>query len=284
MKFKLVYTAFLLCMGFVLLTSSKFGRASADNPEGNTGAPGDVAMNGRTCLNCHNTGSIQVTLDIEVSDENGSLVSAYIPGETYSVKVRLNTFAGSPSAFGFQLVSEFDSNHTTTNSWSNPSSNAKIVGLGGRDYAEHVSPSPTNEFTVDWTAPATGSGSITFYSGGNGVNGNNMSSGDGAAIKSLTLTESTTSTFFAPNPIEDIRIYPNPVADWLQLQLKSGTSTELELRLFDVEGKQVLQQVVSTLDGRLAQPVHLAHLPEGLYFLQLNEGSKVLGGGKVLKK
>ena len=284
MKFKIVYTSFILALGFFVLTASKNGRASASNAEGNTGAPGDVASNGRTCLNCHNTGAIQVTLDIEVTDPNGAIVTAYTPGETYAVKVRLNTFAGDPSAFGFQMVSEFDADNSTTNSWSDPSSNAKIVGLGGRDYVEQTAPSSSNEFTVNWTAPASGSGNITFYACGNGVNLNNMSSGDGAAINSLTLGEAGMSSVFGQSRTANASVFPNPANNWANIKLEGNVSGGFNLQLFDREGKRVIQELITFEEGQSVNALNLERLVPGIYFLQLMKEGSVVASGKILKQ
>ena len=162
---------FVLCCAFVWMSSSE-GRAT-DKDEGSTGAPGESS----TCASgyCHGSGgAISVSLSMEVLDMNSNPVSQYEPGETYRIAVSINHIGGnSPSAFGFQLVALADADNQSTESFSNPASNVQIATANstGRTYAEHNGPSDTNVFMVDWTAPAAGTGSVTFYSAGNGVNG-----------------------------------------------------------------------------------------------------------------
>ena len=274
MNWKMIYTSvFLLLSGFLLMNSSN-GRATVAN-EGNTGAPGDVAVSNRTCQNCHNSASIQVTLSLNVTDLEDNPVSTYIPNNPYLVHVTVNPAVGSPARYGFQLVSEIDSNNESTNSFSNPSSNAKLVNTSnGRQYAEHKTPSNTNIFTVQWTAPEVGSGDVTFYSGGNGVNFNGESSGDGAAVTSLTLAEETGSFVFEPKDELTLSIAPNPAYESIQLTAGSELNGAYLLRVLDLNGRIAIQQTGFTFGGTFLQPLSVSQLPSGVYVVQLLNGKK----------
>ena len=71
MKFRFVYTTFLLALVALISLSNKTGRA-ASGGKGSTGAPGDndlVSGQLRTCQGCHaGSATIQVTLTIELLD------------------------------------------------------------------------------------------------------------------------------------------------------------------------------------------------------------------------
>jgi len=271
MKFKLIYTFFALCLGAFLLSSSSGGRAAAPSPEGNTGAPGDPGFNGRTCVTCHGgNGSIQVTVDLQVKDLNGATVSGYVPGETYQVEVTVNPAVGNPFAYGFQLVCEVDEDNSSTNSWSNPSSNANVVTLQGRDYAEHFQPSVSNQFSVDWTAPEAGTGDVTFYAGGNGVNLNGLTSGDGAAITSLSLTESPASSLEEIAQPTRLLAYPNPATSSIQLEVPGSVSGPEQVQIFDLSGRLQKQLTVQWENGKSAL-ISVADLPPGAYTLTLSK-------------
>ena len=98
----------------VFLLANADGRAE-EGSEGATGAPNDNPID-RTCQNCHNNSStIQVTLDIEVRNENQQAIIGYAPGETYDVFVRINSVGSQePSAHGFQMVCLTDSDLSST--------------------------------------------------------------------------------------------------------------------------------------------------------------------------
>ncbi|MBK7409595.1 MAG: hypothetical protein IPL49_04225 [Saprospirales bacterium] len=272
MNWKMIYTsAFLLLSGFLLINNSN-GRATVAN-EGNTGAPGDVAIDGRTCQNCHNSASIQVTLDIDVTDLDENPVSTYIPNNTYLVHVTVNPVVGTPSRYGFQLVSEIDSNNESTKSFSNPSSNAKLVNTSnGRQYAEHKVPSDTNVFIVQWTAPELGTGDVTFYSGGNGVNFNEESSGDGAAVASFTLAEEAGAWVVEPANQVTLAVAPNPALESIQLMGGSALDGAYLLRVLDLTGRIAMQQTGFSVSGAFPQPVSVGQLPSGVYLIQLLNG------------
>ncbi|MEL7219999.1 MAG: T9SS type A sorting domain-containing protein [Bacteroidota bacterium] len=63
-----------------------------------------------------------------------------------------------------------------------------------------------------------------------------------------------------------IRVYPNPAQDWLQLE---GLQTDAQLKLYNHQGKLVLQKAVSVNDNRL----NLPDLPAGVYLLQIRNGN-----------
>ena len=270
MKFKFVYPLFALALGAFLFLSNSNGRASSQN-EGNTGAPGDNALNGRTCQTCHNGGPLQVTLDIEVS-KNGNPVTSYVPGENYDVKVVINDAAGSPSAYGFQMVAEINADNSSTNSWSNPSGNAKTASTSdGRSYVEQDGASNSNEFSATWTAPASGSGDVTFYSCGNGVNANGMTSGDGAACNNITLSEDTESSILeASTDATRMLLQPNPVISDFQVLTHSNTNGNFELSILTLDGKQLSQQNVVISNGR-SSSVMVSNLSPGYYLVKVQD-------------
>lgn len=281
MKFKFIYPLFAVAISAFLWMGSSNGRASAQN-EGNTGAPGDNALNGRTCQNCHNGGPLQVTLDIEVS-KDGALVTSYAPGEDYEVKVIINDAAGTPSAYGFQMVAEIDADNSSVNTWANPSSNAKIASTtDGREYVEQNGPSGSNEFTATWTAPNAGSGNVTIYSCGNGVNGNGGNSGDGAACNSLTLNEENgASTLEANLDATRLHLQPNPVVSDFQILTDPTFNGAYELTVLSMDGQSMHQQTVMITNGKTTA-IDATFLYPGYYLVQIrNENTTMIS--KMLK-
>ena len=111
--------------------------------------------------------------------------SGYVPGTTYSLSI---SASGGPSGTsgGFNL----DSNHGV---FSNPGQNARLS-------SGEVTHSNSNSraWSVDWTAPTTGSGDVVFYLAVNLVNGNGGTSGDSWGADSWTLSEASSS----PSPIQ----------------------------------------------------------------------------------
>ena len=257
---KPIHLGLIMILSIALLSNSN-GRATQAN-EGNTGAPGDNAPGGRTCINCHGTG-LDLQNTIQVKDLNGDIVNTYTPGETYTVSVTLVSNSN-PVEYGFQLVGELD-DESAVNGFSNPSSNTKLVTLGnGRQYAEHDGPSSTSAFEVEWTAPIDEVGNINFYSGGIGTNDNGMSSGDGAALAQLTISGVVSTQ--KKDWQNQINIYPNPTTDVIFMD---GLPEHTSYQLIDSNGSTLVQ---GTATG---SGLDLSNFSSGIYFLQLQNESKI---------
>lgn len=276
MKIRILYTAFAALFAAFLFLNNSGGRASVVG-EGNTGAPGDNPFNNRTCQACHNSSAIQVSLNIKAFDAEGEEVDSYEPGSLYRLRVSVEPAVGSPQAYGFQMVSLVDQTQGSTNSWSNPGSNVKLATPNnGRQYAEHTSPSNSNVFEVDWTAPAQGSGAVTFYASGNGVNLNGGSSGDGAGQTAFQLPEAgTVNSQEVSLQLQSLRVFPNPAAEVVRVQLGLREADDVQVQLFDVQGRLLLQQVHRLSQGTHVLPVELSQLPDGLYLLRASSGREV---------
>ncbi len=284
MKFKFIYTFFTLLLCSVLFIASKDGRAFSQGL-GNTGAPGDETnSNGtaKTCQSCHNTSSmIQVTLDIEVMDGSGNVITEYAPDQTYDVKVTVNSVgSATPAGFGFQLLclkAPLGQNGDNWQAFSNPANNVRVAvaSSNGRQYAEHKGPSASNEFMVKWTAPAVGTGTITFYSCGNGVNLNDSSSGDNAACNQLQLTEGDPVATKDLAEEVSLNIFPNPVDAVLNLEIDSRISGTFEMRIFNLFGQLVKVDQIDLIIGENKKYLNVSDLMEGSYLLHVTNGEKM---------
>lgn len=276
MKFKNFY--FLLSILFIayIFMGHSAGRADSQN-WGNTGAPGDQNLaNGepRTCISCHGGTSFTVDLDISLEDQGGNpIVNEYIPGETYNMAVTINsTGANTPARYGFQILALTDDDEQEVNTWANPSTNAKIALAAntGRTYVEHNNPSTANTFTMEWTAPESGNGSITFYSCGNGVNGNGSTSGDGAACTTVTFQEAETNAAsalaLAPFSVD---ISPNPATNLINVNIDSPIQEDFTMNILNVNGQLMQSQVWSLNKTDNRNEIQINDLPAGMYFLQM---------------
>lgn len=75
---------------------------------------------------------------------------------------------------------------------------------------------------------------------------------------------------------ETMRVYPNPAKDFILLQYNSDFNEQSILQLVDPLGKEVLRLDWDITEGMNYQEVFLQHLPNGIYYLNLN--------GKTLEK
>jgi hypothetical protein len=277
-RFRLLPLFALLIAVSIIALGNKNGRASAQG-KGNTGAPGDeLNTNGtsKTCVNCHNAGPITASVDISLRSLNGAPVASYVPGQNYIVRVKINGTGSTIQGYGFQMIGLRSSNNTDLDGFTDGGgltvNNYKIATIGGgRTYAEHDNISGVDTFSVRWQAPVSGTGEIKFYASGNAVNGNGGTSGDGAGIATLTVSEGTSSTddaFDAPK----LRVWPNPTAADAALYFDAPAAGTYQLIVSDLSGRIVYTQAQALAAGEQTLQLPASSWSPGLYQVQLSSG------------
>ncbi len=282
MKIKNIYKLFALMVLFVSLQSRSNGPGGTANLQV-TGAPGSGGSQG-TCANtgCHVAGSFSPTASIELLD-GSEVVTAYQPGKTYNVKVSINAGNGNPARYGFQAVA-LNGTNNQSGTWGNVGVGRQKVTLGGREYVEHSSPSTSSSFELEWVAPNAGTGNVTFYSAGIASNNNGGTSGDGTARTSLTVAEDNVSSVIESDDQSTLlKVWPNPVAEVLNLEVNNLKAGEHQVNIFDVAGKVVHSAALHFQSGEEVARIEVAHLQPGLYIVQLY-GDSPLGAVQMLKQ
>lgn len=175
-------------LGYFLFSSNSNGRATVAN-SGNTGAPGE-----NTCGQCHNGGSYNASVAIQVFPNGGTIpTTQFVSGNTYTVKVTVSNSMGNPFGYGFQFTALTDADSAPLSGYSSLASNVKQKTItvqnafNGRTYLEHNGVTSNNVFQFNWTAPANLNEAVTFFASGNVVNGSGSTAGDATANTSLTL-------------------------------------------------------------------------------------------------
>ncbi len=291
MKSKFIYMIFFLGISLTLFTASKNGRAGAAN-WGNTGAPGDEVFQGaaRVCQSCHNSSAIQITQSFDMVDGQGNSIvdNQYTPGATYTVTITNNVTTGNADKYGFQILclnAAEGMNGPEVSNWTAVSSNVQVATASntGRTYAEQPSPSDANEFQMTWVAPDVGSGEVTFYYVGVGVNDNNMTSGDGGSTNTITLSEGSPSALRDLTLDVEMQSFPNPVEETLNVKVGTAESGKYQLRLVDVLGKILSNEFVNLIEGDNQMELRMGHLTTGTYTVQLLKDGKYTSQ-QILKK
>lgn len=261
----------MIAIGSAVLFQSYSGGPAAGNARA-TGAPGDGP---NTCVTCHNSGGSfgSVSIDLLIEDMNGNAVSTYMADSIYSMTITVNHSSGNPAGFGFQMICLEDDNDSNVPGWSNPSSNAQLSSSGGRNYVEQDGTSASNVFTVDWTAPEVGTGDLTFYLGGNAVNGANGNNGDRAALASVSISETLVDTMDSATSVGSVvaqstwRVYPNPADERIILDgLESGS----RVSIYDVHGSLVRTEMFLQ-----SKEISVQDLEPGLYLIQAENQNAV---------
>lgn len=182
---KLRYTVILLTLAAPAFIASQNGVAEDQNQD-RTGAPGSS----QPCSQCHSAGAFNPSLSIQLrSLPDLTPVTEYVAGEMYTVSFTITAGTGTPATYGFQATAVFDSDASNAGVFSDPGPSVQLEDVNGRHIVEHSNDSPSNMFIVNWTAPAEGSGPLTFYASGVASNNSMSILGDGFSDASLAITE-----------------------------------------------------------------------------------------------
>ena len=283
MKYRNIIFAWAIIFSSVMLFQAHSdGRATRGRD--NTGAPGGQGGgNGPiTCNNCHNNGSFDTALNLELLDANDNPITEYIPNQTYIARVTIETVSGmDPSGYGFQMVSLLDSNDSDVNGWveTGISSNVQLTRIDNLDrvFAEHNDLSSSNVFTAVWTAPAQNSGDLSFYVAGIAANSNQASSGDTSPeLIKVTFAESETTSTSQINANFDLDIYPNPSSEFINI------SGDIENKFVEIYQFGKLLQTMESNSKNAT--LSLNNYSAGLYILVLRDKNKqVLASRKLVK-
>ena len=186
---------------------------SGGSPGGKTGSPGD---GGTTCTQCH-AGTAQPQGGLIVTNIP---FAGYTAGETYTITVSASM--GGISKYGFELTAE-NASGVKEGSFTITDPSRTKTANGGKAVthtsAGNSASGNSISWSVDWTAPATGTGTITFYTAVNASNSNGSTSGD------QIYTGTRSASEFILNP-EITGIAPNTVSqDYVGDVLISGSET-----------------------------------------------------------
>jgi len=213
---------------FVLLTGYGAGPASFANNHF-IGAPGGSTA---TCGTCHGSpGSFGVvTAGLQVFNVGTTIPAiGYVAGSTYDIEVEIMHPIGSPGRFGFQLVG-FDSGGAQAGTFTNPMAGTSILNLAsGTTVVEHSSFNASPVFRVQWIAPSTATGTVTFYAGGVAANGTGTNAGDGGSTAPVSLNLPPDSNV----PIElmdfNARQIDNSISlEWITLSEEENSHFEIQ--------------------------------------------------------
>jgi uncharacterized protein (TIGR03437 family) len=155
------------------------------------------------CTDCHGTGT---TGSVKLSFNGSSSATTYTPGATIPIQITVTDTGGGRNVWGFELATRFgNGKQAGTLAVTNvgcPASNTNCTALLGNISSPPAQPGltlithnnavnltgSTFTFTVNWTAPAAGSGAVLFTAAGNAGSGNtNDQSTDHVYFTEVTL-------------------------------------------------------------------------------------------------
>lgn len=278
MKKTITLVSLALVIGLVLMDSAKNTAISNTSgaPAGRTGSPADG-------LNCASSGCHSGTATVSPSQIITSNVpsSGYVPGQTYTITATVSQTG--INKFGFQISPQAANGQLLG---SLAITNATATKIVSTKYVTHTTAGAAGSnnsrtWSFNWTAPAAGTGDVTFYGAFNYTNGQSNSSGDIVRLNTLTVNEGT-GVGIAENSIDNtISVFPNPVVDRIHVKAELKEASNVSIRLMDLNGR--LMNVNETFDGTPGTSVYSLEIPSsvpsGVYQLLIETSE-----GKSLKK
>src|SRR5258706_14073144 len=135
-----------------------------------------------TCVVCHlggNANSGPGNVQLRLNGVTPTSSTTYAPGTTIPISIVITDNGGGRQRWGFELTSSFANGtqaRTLTAVGSNTTTQKGTFGSQTQvTYASHLNavrqPGSTFTYTINWTAPAAGSGQVIFNVAGNAANG-----------------------------------------------------------------------------------------------------------------
>lgn len=242
-------------------------------------------LTGTGCVNCHGPNNAGTKISLGLIDDATSTPvtnNEYVPGKTYTIAELGSSTAGSQTHFGFQVVAVNGAGHQAGNFTIVNSTNTQTFTSGNLTGAENKTAIAKSGNTcnpqIKWTAPAAGTGSVSFRVALNVVNNNNNTSGDQPNLGTVTLSEKPAASV-AGVPAAGIRLFPNPSSGNVTLDMGNINDGTYTLNAFDMNGKVLMARQLHVSGRNKLMELPTEELAAGLYHLQVSGP----GGVQVLK-
>ena len=217
----------------------------------------------KTCASsCHasSAGTIVVT----------GFPSVYQPGKTYAISVKTN---GGNKIINFNATTRKGVTSAIAGTFAAGLNSALYTGTDGGVYAPtHL----VDSAQFQWTAPAAGTGTVTFYIAG--MQGTSTGSSSGKSTKlSVSATENTTAVAIGDQVNTDFTLtqnFPNPFNPATTIGYRIANRSRVTLKVFDAAGREI----ATLVDGQKEAGTHsisfnASGLSSGTYFCQLAAGN-----------
>lgn len=223
---------------------------------GSTGAPGET-----NCTQCH-SGTV---LAASLTNGMATTANSYQVGQTYSFAIgsTVNT------TNGFQMT-VLDNDGNKAGSFVAGAANTAIQTSAGLEYINHST--KTQNWVVEWTAPATDLGPLTVYYAMNATDNNNATSGDMVYLGTHSLTSDVTNGLTNhQQQDEKVNMFFNGNSNELNVKYSLKEKSNLMVQVVDLSGKVIEEVKLGQKSfGPHTSKIQLQNIQtEGIYIVSL---------------
>jgi hypothetical protein len=270
---RLPRSAAALALAVIMITLPHLAQTKkAGAPNGNTGSPAD----GVTCAktNCH-PGPATFLSGIITSDVPAG---GYEAGNVYTITATVTD--ATKTRFGFQISpQDVLGNLLGTMSLIN-TSETKLTGSG--KWITHTTAGTLNPggktWTFNWTAPAAGTGDVTFYGAFNFANNDGLKTGDIIKTSSLTIQEfDPNAGVQEANTNASTKLIPNPGNGLFSVILPENTKEAVHIVLYDLSGSEISELYHGyTAEQFVMLDIRHLGLTGGYYLIRTETGNRIM--------
>jgi hypothetical protein len=228
------------------------------------GYAGDPANGNKNCTNCH-AGTATVVADLTTTNIPPT---GYVPGNTYIITTG-KTFTG--FVRGFQTAAQggglqkgvFDNINTTETLIKTKTITGNVF-----TYVDQtdVSAYGTGFWSFNWTAPAAGSGPVTFYSSFLDGDDSGGTSGDVTYISTTVVQENLNVGITQATSKSNINIYPTVSKGIFTVEVNEGAYS---IEIYSLTGEKVFEKTTNATVEHISLNVN-----SGLYFVNIKKDNK----------
>jgi len=195
----------------------------------------------------------------------------YTPDSTYSFTATVTR--ANHIRFGFEISPQNVAGTKLGTMIITNSDSTQLVGSGG--YITHTSAGTlgTNGYHTwkfNWTAPAAGTGLVTFYGAFNVTNDDGTDKGDTIYTSTLAVKEAPTGIADLSMEPYNIKVYPTLVVSGLKINYQLNEQSAIKADLIDMQGRIVKNLFTGNQNpGTQTISTDLSGAGSGLYFILL---------------
>ncbi|MBI2280441.1 MAG: T9SS type A sorting domain-containing protein [Bacteroidetes bacterium] len=228
------------------------------------GYSGDPANSNKNCTNCH-AGTVIPTSGLTTTNIPPT---GYVPGNTYIITTG-KSFTG--FVRGFQTAAQGGGLQKGIFTDINPTETlikTKTITGNVFNYIGHtdVSAYGTGFWSFNWTAPAAGSGPVTFYSAFLDGDDSGGTSGDVTYISTTVVQENLNVGIEQVSTKSNISVYPTVSKGNFTIEVNEG---DYSIEIYNLTGEKVFEKTTNASVEHVSLNVN-----SGLYFVNIKKDNK----------